>query len=85
LRIAQYGAATWGTRAADSFLASFEGPFGWIERHPDIGRPRQEFGPDVRSWSHRGYILYYEHTADVFEVRRILHASTDANLADDFS
>lgn len=77
LNIADYGADRWGPEAADRFLASFEEAFSLLERHPDIGRPRDEVGPATRSWLHRGYVIYYMHAADEVAVGRILHAAAE--------
>ena len=83
LDIAEYGAEIWGPEAADRFVASFDGTFVMLSRHPDIGCPRDEFGPDVRSWTRRSYIVYYERGANIFEIRRILHAAADPILDGD--
>ena len=70
-------------RAADRFVASFDGAFVMLSPHPDIGHPRDEFGPDDRSWAHRGYIVYYERGANISEIRRILRAAADPILDGD--
>lgn len=85
LTIADYGADRWGRDAADTFLDSFEESFLLIERHPDIGRVRDELGSNRRSWPHRGYVVFYTHLTGELAVNRILHASADwtANLDSD--
>lgn len=75
--IAEYGLERWGSMAADQFLASFDDAFALISTHPAIGRPRDDVGPFIRSWQHRGYILYYRHHPDAFEVARILHGAVE--------
>ncbi len=77
LAIAEYGAERWGPEAADRFLDGFEEAFQLIERHPDIGRVRDELGSNRRSWSHRGYVVFYTRVDDGLEVNRILHAAAD--------
>jgi plasmid stabilization system protein ParE len=77
LAVADYGAERWGFEAAHAFLDSFENAFALLERHPDIGRYRDELGPNARSWLHRGYVILYTHTESAVTIDRILHAAAD--------
>lgn len=81
--IGHYGAEKWGSHAADEFVANFNNAFALIERHPNIGRPRDEYPPGIRSWQHRRYILYHRHGIGRFEVNRIMHASAEPSFDDD--
>ena len=77
LAIADYGSGKWGIEAALTFIDAFKNAFALLGRYPDIGRPRDELGSGVRSWLHRGYVIYYLHIGDDVVIGRILHGAAD--------
>ena len=77
LAIAAYGSGKWGIEAALTFVNAFNDAFALLARYPDIGRPRDELGNGVRSWLHRGYIIYYVRIGDDVVIGRILHGAAD--------
>ncbi|MFC6026323.1 MULTISPECIES: type II toxin-antitoxin system RelE/ParE family toxin [Methylobacterium] len=48
-----------------------------------MGRPRPDLRPDIRSFPHRNYVIYFRVRDDVLEVINILHSRRD--LADRFA
>lgn len=48
---------------------------------PLIGRRREEFGEDVRSWPLSSYVLFYEPTKTGIRVLRVIHAKRDPKRA----
>jgi plasmid stabilization system protein ParE len=42
-----------------------------------IGRPRPELHPDMRSFAFRGYVIFFRYTDNLFEVIDILEGSQD--------
>lgn len=49
-----------------------------------LGRPRPELRPDIRSFSFRGYVIFFRYTDDLLEVVNILegHRDVDQHFAD---
>ncbi len=84
ISIAVYGAERWGSDAAFMFVNTFERAFLLLSQHPDIGRPRDEIDPGIRSWLHRGYVIYYAHASDEVTIGRILHGAADLPASIDF-
>ncbi len=80
--ILEYGASRWGRDEALAFALAFKDAYDLLERHPLIGRERPELGADLRSWAHRGYLLYYRFDRDVVTILRILHGTADAGTFD---
>lgn len=42
-----------------------------------MGRPRPELRPDIRSFAFRGYVIFFRYMEDVFEVVDILEGHRD--------
>jgi len=42
-----------------------------------MGRPRPELRPDIRSISHKGYVIFFRYQAGAFEVVDIVHGRRD--------
>ena len=42
-----------------------------------LGRPRPELRPDMRSFSFRGYVIFFRYVDDVFEVINIIEGHRD--------
>lgn len=42
-----------------------------------LGRPRPELGPDLRSVSHKGYVIFFRYIDGRFEVVNILEGHRD--------
>jgi len=75
--IGAHGASQWGLDSAIEFVRNFDEAFAIITRHPDLGRRRDELGDGVRSWLHRGHVIYYLHVGEEVVIGRILHGSTE--------
>ena len=42
-----------------------------------MGRQRPELRPDIRSFAHKGYVIFFRHVDGVFEVVNIVHGHRD--------
>jgi len=82
--IGSFGANEWGLDAAIEFVRSFQEAFDLLTRHPDAGRRREELGDGVRSWLHRGHVIYYLHVGEEVVVGRIFHGSAEPTNRFDF-
>ena len=40
-----------------------------------LGRARPELGPDIRSFPHKGYVIFFRYEPDAFIVLRVLHGN----------
>jgi toxin ParE1/3/4 len=60
-------------RYADLFYEKVES----LARFPEMGRPRPEFGTDVRSTLIKPYILFYRYNGEAVQVLRIVHGKRD--------
>ncbi len=75
--IGAYGAREWGLDEAIAFVRTFDDPFALLTQHPDVGRRRDDLGEGVRSWLHRGHVIYYLHVGGEVVIGRILHGSAE--------
>lgn len=42
-----------------------------------LGRPREDLAPGVRSFAFRGYVIFFRYGEDIFDVVAILHERRD--------
>jgi toxin ParE1/3/4 len=64
--------------AADRFLDAITKTIGRLAKHPMIGRARPELAPDLRSFPHRQYVIFYRRSIPQgVEVVRVLHGARD--------
>jgi toxin ParE1/3/4 len=42
-----------------------------------LGRPRSELRPDLRSYAHKGYVIFFRYEPGVFEVVNIIEGHRD--------
>ena len=63
--------------AADRFLDAITKTMARLARHPMLGRTRPELAPDLRSFPHRQYVIFYRPVPSGIEVVRVLHGSRD--------
>ncbi|PWR20079.1 type II toxin-antitoxin system RelE/ParE family toxin [Zavarzinia compransoris] len=45
----------------------------------ELGRPRPELRPDIRSFPFKGYVIFFRYRGDVLEVVNILHGNRDVD------
>jgi toxin ParE1/3/4 len=48
-----------------------------LGKHPELGRPRPEFGVDIRGLWEKPYVALYRITADAVEILTIVHGAMD--------
>jgi toxin ParE1/3/4 len=63
--------------AANHFLTSLEETCVLLAEHPLIGRPRPEFGEDLRSFALGNYLIFYVPGADQINIARIIYGGRD--------
>jgi toxin ParE1/3/4 len=62
--------------AADAFIDSIRRACEPYARQPLMGESRNEFGPDIRGFSHtRNYIVIYRVLDDGIDVLRVIHTA----------
>jgi toxin ParE1/3/4 len=66
--------------AADKLVLGLAETCALLARRPEIGRTRPDLGPDLRSFTHRHYLILYRVTEDAVEIIRIVHGAR--NLPD---
>ena len=77
MAILEYGASRWGRDDALNFVLDFKTVYDLLATHPEIGRERQELRQPIRSWSHRGYVVYYRFDGKNVLILRVMHAAAD--------
>ena len=71
-------------RIARGFLADLRAFIETIADHPELYRPRLEWGRDVRAARFRNYLVIYEHSNDLVTVLRVANGYRDIpRLLDD--
>lgn len=63
--------------AAVRYALRFEQIFTHLAEYPYGGRPRFEFGNDLRSFAEQPYVIFYRPASSGVIIRRILHGSRD--------
>ena len=66
---------------ADAMIASIEEHFSMIVRSPDIGRPRDEIEPGLRSFPVGNYLIYYRERGSRVVLSRVIHGMRDQKSA----
>lgn len=64
-------------RAADALLDAIDAAARQCAEYPGIGRRRDEFLPDLRSYPLGKYQLFYTPTPDGIRLLRVLHGARD--------
>lgn len=79
IQIQTYIARESGSRStAGNFVADLRRRCHELAALPGtIGRARPELGPDLRSVSHRGYVIFFRYVGGRFEVVNILEGHRD--------
>ncbi len=65
---------------ADRLIDAIIDRFDLLVEQPRMGRARPEFGPGVRSFPVKGYVVYYRHEDELL-VARVLHGRRDQAAA----
>jgi toxin ParE1/3/4 len=61
--------------AADGIVESIEDKFRLLSDYPEIGRPRPEIGPGVRSVAVGNYLVLYRSMTGRVEIVRVIHGA----------
>lgn len=79
--IADYMASQTGLQQAERFLSKLDAKFTRITQFPNLGRPRDEILPKLRSLSMDKYLILYTATASRVDILRVVSGYRDlANL-----
>ena len=60
---------------ADRFLDAMTAQFEQFINFPEMGRRREEFGNNYRSFVVRDYVVFYRILGETIEISRVLHGS----------
>ena len=71
-QIADYLAQQSGLDRADQFLTDLNSKFAKILQFPNLGRPRNEILPDLRSLSIDNYLILYMPIGQDIEILRVV-------------
>jgi toxin ParE1/3/4 len=63
--------------AADRWVAKIEKSYRSLQKFPFIGRIRDEFGRNVRSYPVGNYLIFYKVDDDSVVIHRIIHGARD--------
>ena len=63
--------------AADRFIDKLRAQCGRLASSPNLGRPRENFAPGLRSYRIGNYFIFYFPTDSGIEVARVLHGARD--------
>lgn len=63
-------------KAAFKLYEKFLSLFALLSKFPEIGRPREELAPEIRSMPLGNYIIFFEAKKDL-EIIRVLHGARD--------
>jgi toxin ParE1/3/4 len=76
-----------GNRAiAEAFAKAVQEQCGQLARLPgELGRPRPELRPDMRSFAFKGYVIFFRYAGDTVEIVRVIerHRDVAAQFGDD--
>lgn len=63
--------------AADRFLDAIADTMRHLADHPLVGRARPELTPDLRSFPHKPYVIFYRPIPRGVQIVRVLHGARD--------
>ena len=66
-------------QAAAAILDLIETKCVLLALYPELGRPREDLFPKLRSFPASRYVIFYRITTDEIQVIRILHGARDAS------
>jgi plasmid stabilization system protein ParE len=77
--IAEYSADCSGSRAvAERFMRELRGKCAQLAAAPiQMGRTRADLRPDLRSHSHRSYVIFFRYEGGVLEIVRVIESHRD--------
>jgi toxin ParE1/3/4 len=75
--IADYIAAQTGLRQAERFLSKLDAKFARITQFPNLGRPRNEILPELRSLAMESYLILYTATDTRVDILRVVSGYRD--------
>ncbi|RDJ24933.1 type II toxin-antitoxin system RelE/ParE family toxin [Bosea caraganae] len=69
-----------GNRAvAEAFARSVQDQCQQLARLPgELGRPRPDLRPDMRSFAFKGYVIFFRYAGDAVEIVRVIERHRDA-------
>jgi toxin ParE1/3/4 len=62
---------------ADRFIRALVSRFPKLAETPQLGRPRKELSPHLRSFPFGHYVIFYRPMENGIEIARILHGARD--------
>lgn len=62
---------------ADAFVDRMTAKFKLLAHQPDLGRPRDDLMPNLRSFPFERYIIFHLPISDGIELVRVLHGARD--------
>jgi len=74
-----YTLEQWGIEQAESYLTLLFTCFDELADNPQIGRPRDEVLPSLRSFPQGRHVVFYEIGSNAIEIIGIIHQSADVN------
>ena len=63
--------------AAERFLTAVYDAEDRLAEFPELGKPRANFGPRIRTWTIEPYLIFYAVEPDAVVILRILHGARD--------
>jgi toxin ParE1/3/4 len=77
--IADFIASQQSLQQAEEFLAKLDDKFARMIQFPNLGRPRDEILPGMRSLAVDSYLIFYAVTASDIEILRVVSGYRDIN------
>ncbi len=65
--------------AAEKLATAIDARCALLSQLPEMGRPRDELAPGLRSVVVKPYVIFYRVTKEAVEVLRILHGARDVD------
>ena len=75
--IAAYSRRHWGRRQTTAYLNALIERFAWLAENPELGRPRPEILPEIRSFQEGSHVIFYRPRKTVVEIIGVPHMSMD--------
>ena len=75
--ILDYSVIQHGEEVADSYLRDIDAALARLGNYPELGTPRADLGPDLRSLPVREHRIFYIVYPDRVSVLRVLHKAMD--------
>jgi toxin ParE1/3/4 len=67
----------WGSEQADQYIEGIISRFGWLAKHPQLGKPRTDIKPGYLCFPEGQHLIFYRRQDSNIEILAVVHQRMD--------